>query len=228
MRYLALTLIFLLAACDKQPAEAPLVEGNPFMATDKTAVQNTDIPITPEAPSDAEPTYTKVSKDVVELAIGTVKNNRAGEGLVDGLRLLEVTPLAHESFKGPLGPAKDAIVFFDQREGSDMNLMGWVIGTDGDEVKAWRFAHQTGSIDEIKAVFFEDVYKDGYQDVLVTYSFMSGVGPDGAIPQTVTVAFTYEKGIDQFAAHDELFDGGKIPESAADARNALRAKGLIK
>jgi len=234
MKYLALTLIFLLAACDKTPVEETATHSATQTAAAaqedvaKTAAQNGDSETKPAAPATGELTYAKVSKEIVEETIGTVKNNRAGDSLVDGLRLLEVTPLAHEAFKGPIGPAKDAIVFFDQRPESDMNVLGWVIGTDGGEVKAWRLVQQTGSIDEIKAVFFEDIYEDGYPDILVTYSYMLGMGPAGAVPQIATVAFTYEKTTDQFEAHDELFDSGKMPETAADARKFLRARGMIK
>jgi hypothetical protein len=177
------------------------------------------------AQAPAATTHQKVSKADVHALIPQVQVNNAGEGWDDeSMRELKPTELAYDALKGPIGPFKDATIFFDLNSAA-YTFSGWVIADQDGKKAAWRFAHNVGALDTVKAVEFVDVGKDGFTDMLVEFDFVTGMGSEGMIPQPGVAVIYWENPIKNFVSRDDLLTADA--HTIEIAKKELRAKNHI-
>lgn len=153
---IALTLV----ACSKEaPPQAPTEPPPATVPAAKPVVEPAAEPKAEPAPaaaSNAPNGYKTISKEAIHAMIATVKVNKAGEKTWDdaNMRKLEPSELTFDALQGPMGPYEECTVFFDNTVGIAQTISGWVISDIEGEPTAWRFAHNVGALEEIKAVDF--------------------------------------------------------------------------
>jgi hypothetical protein len=131
--------------------------------------------------------------------------------------------LAHQVFRGPLGPAPDTALVIVEREG---NAAGFVLipGRDGAERAARRVdlpALSMGLLDSVPAVFFVDADgRPGLEAVIMTRQ-MTGAGPQGAIPRHINLVVAWNGS--EFVRLDQVEDAILDMETAAAIKKTLAA-----
>ncbi len=244
MKHIALALIFTVAifGCKSPETESQNEESEAFSTGGSTtttefaesspshnsdATESSDENTTETA---AEPRYEKLDlAEVQKIASQIPRSARTmelREGQGDHYHEPPVKELRHPAFKGPLGPWPDGVVALDD---VDSHLVSaWVFAEKDGEPHAWRFAHQTGNVIEVTAIFFEDLGDDGDQDIFVSYVWMIGHGLEAARDRYQTIAFEWDQQAQDFSVRDDLFDSfDNPPKTAAEARKRLRDRGLI-
>jgi hypothetical protein len=90
--------------------------------------------------------------------------------------------LAHPAFRGPFGPSSASIVAVTATaDAPPADFAGLVVLPDGKVLKLPAL-HDHWSGWEVHAVLFEDVDGDGAKELIVIAEYVTGIGPEGAIP----------------------------------------------
>lgn len=224
-----------LAACSKEapsenpdtppPATVPAAE--PVAEPEAKAAPD---PAPDPAASSAPKGYTTISKEAVDAMIAKVTVNKAGEKTWDdaNMRVLEPSELTFAAFQGPIGPYEQGTIFFDNRVGIAKTITGWVISdTEANGVHtAWRFAHDTGALEEIKAVDFVDIGKDATRDILVEFDYITGMGPNGMEPIPSVVAVLWDDEVNDFVTSPDIFGDASV-STIEEAKKLLRENGQL-
>lgn len=224
---IALTLV----ACSKEaPSENPSTEPPPATVPAAEPVAEPAEPKVAPAPaaSPAPSGYKTISKEAIHAMIATVKVNKAGEKSWDDakMRVLEPSELTFDALQGPMGPYEECTVFFDNTVGIAQTISGWVISDIEGEPTAWRFAHNVGALEEIKAVDFVDIGKDATKDILVEFEYITGMGPNGMEPISSVVAVLWDDEVEDFITNPDLFGNASVT-TIEEAKKFLREKGHI-
>lgn len=218
-------LVFVLAltACSKD-ASAPAQNSEPTAPV--AAAQDTP------AVQEAKPAPTPPSSPTMDIAqakplLAQVEVNTAGEEWEEEImRKLDPNTLTHKAYNHAVGPFANATVVFDQPMGATVTVTGWVLAEQDGKKTAWRFANNVGAFEEITGVEFVDLKGDGHMDFLVEFTFLSGMGPEGMIPQPGVAAFMWENPIKKMTWADEIFKG--VPTTLAEAKEDLKKSGVLK
>lgn len=115
-----------------------------------------------------------------------------------------ITGKLHASFRGPIGPYKDAVVFFTHRHDT-RHVSVWVAGKT--KKGSWKLHKalvlEDDEINTIDAVFFEDVHRDGLVDIFASYRFWPGAGKNAARDHAAGLALAWDKTKKRFASRQK-------------------------
>ncbi len=223
-----------LAACSKEaPSENPDAPPPATVPAAEQAAEPTAAPAPTPAPApvgSAPNGYKTLSKEAVHAMIAKVTENKAGEKTWDDakMRVLEPSELTFTAFQGPIGPYEQGTIFFDNRVGIARTITGWVIAdTEANGVlTAWRFAHDVGALEEIKAVDFVDIGKDATRDILVEFEYITGMGPNGMEPIASVMVVLWDDEVNDFVTSPDIFGSASV-STLEEAKKFLREKGQI-
>lgn len=220
-----------LVACSKEtPSENPDAPPPATVPAAEPVAEPKAEPAPELAAGSAPKGYKTISKEAVHAMIAKVKDNRAGEKTWDdaNMRVLEPSELTFAAFQGPIGPYEQGTIFFDNRVGIAKTITGWVISdTEANGIHtAWRFAHDVGALEEIKAVDFVDIGKDATRDILVEFEYITGMGPNGLEPIASVMVVLWDDEVNDFVTSPDIFGSASV-STIEEAKKFLREKGQL-
>ncbi|PKN57506.1 MAG: hypothetical protein CVU56_10930 [Deltaproteobacteria bacterium HGW-Deltaproteobacteria-14] len=125
--------------------------------------------------------------------------------------------LAREALVGPIGPTDAAVLALIEVEGGPSRLTGaLLVPGDGGAVKRVDLPLlDTRQLYEVEWVAMLNADEDGDREVVVRSTHLSGVGPEGAVPQpTVSVLDWDGEAVIRLEAAQRVLEGVATPEEA--------------
>jgi hypothetical protein len=182
----------------------------------------------PPAAETAAPEPSGAQGDPQAQAPGPVTPSKPGEpgvtGKGDGPAELPLRPgeeLAHPVQRGSLGPGEDTALVLVRR---DHALAGFVVapGAGGAPARIDLPALDQGMLEEIREVFFVDADGRAGVEAVITSLQMTGVGPEGAVPQPFHAVVAWDGA--RFVRLDEIEARIAGLATRAEIEAALRSR----
>lgn len=223
----------LLAACDSKAK----VDAVPT----QTTVTSTTAPESQQAGSDslsgdlkvpvkqepalAKGTYAKLTLEDVRARAVRLKVAHPPEGAGDERTNPIPGKLAHEAFRGRIGPFPDASIHVNSLTPGPVI---WILAEQDGAMHAWSPTVDDYVENEVQAIFFEDLGQDGSVEALVLYRYMLGAGPQGAqdLFDTLVLEWDAEQGI--FTHNEEISQTLHGMETASQVKASLKKSGHLR
>ena len=169
-----------------------------------------------------EPKYKKVSADEVARIVSKVESPWYAGERGDSLTQPAPVRVAHQPFRGAIGPFNRAIFYTNRHESE---IVVWVAANVEGQWNAWSPVVLEDA-DTVHAVFFDDVNGDGHAEAFVIHSTMHG-NIHGARDIYSVAAIEWDTLTRRFEARDWFGEASGI-ETVAQARAYLKRRGTGK
>ncbi|MEL6341614.1 MAG: hypothetical protein AAFV53_00680 [Myxococcota bacterium] len=205
-------LFALMVGCaDREPTQTPsAVAPPPTMAADEPVEKGRHIPI-----------ITKGIEAILERA--NVTGLTEDEGNRHTISAPEPDRLAHEAYRGRIGPFEDAVIYVRSPEAHTSPMVAWIVGEVDEEWTAYPTviadaAHNVAAID------FENLDQDQTIEPIILLSTAPGIGPNPAIPTDRVVILQWAG--EAFQRVEYTGEAGPVTKAGVWA--ALRKEGRLK